>query len=76
VRIGLHAAPAQRQGDSYSGKGVHVAARIAAIAEGGEILVSRDTVEAVPPGFSLSTPRTVMLKGLSEPFEVVSLAWR
>jgi class 3 adenylate cyclase len=40
VRIGLHAAPAQRDGITYRGKGVHVAARIAALAEAGEILAS------------------------------------
>ena len=34
VRIGLHAAEATRRGDDYSGMGVHVAARIGALAEG------------------------------------------
>ncbi|MBI2155027.1 MAG: hypothetical protein HYU24_15200 [Candidatus Rokubacteria bacterium] len=76
VRIGLHAAPAQRQGRAYRGKGVHIAARIGAIAEPGEILVTRDTVAARPPGVTLSAPRAVVLKGLSEPLEVVSVAWR
>jgi len=55
---------------------VHVAARIAALAEAGEILASRDTVESAPPEIRLSAPRPVTLKGLSEPLEVVTLAWR
>ena len=76
VRLGLHAAPAQRHGVAYRGKGVHVAARIAAHAEAGEILASRDTVESAPPGITLSAPRPVTLKGLSEPLEVVTLGWR
>lgn len=76
VRIGLHAAPAQRREAAYRGKGVHVAARIAALAEAGEILVSRDTVDAAPPGTTLSAPRAVTLKGLSEPLAVVTLGWR
>jgi len=76
VRIGLHTAPAQRQGASYRGKGVHTTARIAALAEGGEIVASRETVESAPPGITLSAPRPVTLKGLSEPLEVVTLAWR
>jgi class 3 adenylate cyclase len=76
VRIGLHAAPAQRHDATYRGKGVHVAARIAALAEGGEILASRDTVEPAPPGITLSGPRSVTLKGLSEPLEVVTVGWR
>ncbi len=43
VRIGLHTADANRRGDDYSGKGVHVAARVAAQAAGGEIYrVDRD----------------------------------
>ena len=76
VRIGLHAAHAQRHDGAYRGKGVHVAARIAALAEAGEILASRDTVESAPTGITLSAPRPVRLKGVSEPLEVVTLGWR
>jgi class 3 adenylate cyclase len=76
VRIGLHAAAAQRHGDAFRGKGVHVAARVAALAEAGEILASRGTVESPPPGVTLSAPRAVTLKGLSEPLEIVTLGWR
>jgi len=76
VRIGLHSAPAQREGTAYRGKGVHAAARIAALAEPGEILASRDTVESAPPGVTLSAPRSVTLKGISEALEVVTLGWR
>ena len=45
VRIGLHTAEANRRGDDYSGKGVHVAARVAALAEGGEILATAETLD-------------------------------
>jgi len=76
VRIGLHAAPAQRDAGAYRGKGVHVAARVAALAEGGEILASQETIVSVPPGIVLSAPRPVTLKGVSEPLEVVSVDWR
>jgi class 3 adenylate cyclase len=76
VRIGLHVAPAQRHGAAYLGKGVHAAARVAALAEAGEILASRITVDIAPPGITLSAPRFVTLKGLSEPLEVVALSWR
>lgn len=76
VRIGLHAAEAQKHDGAYRGKGVHAAARIAALAEAGEILASRDTIESAPPGVTLSAPRPVTLKGLSEPLEVVTLGWR
>ncbi len=38
VRIGLHAADATQRGEDFSGLGVHVAARIAALASGGRNL--------------------------------------
>jgi class 3 adenylate cyclase len=74
VRIGIHFATAQQVGTNYRGKGVHEAARIAAIAAGGEILVSQDTAQGTP--FKVSEPRSVELKGISEPVSVVSVAWR
>jgi class 3 adenylate cyclase len=76
VRIGLHAAPAQRDGTTYRGKGVHVAARIAALAEAGEIVASHDSVQSVAAGITLSAPRSVALKGVSEPLAVVTIGWR
>lgn len=76
VRIGLHTAAAQSHDGAYRGKGVHVAARIAALAEAGEILASRDTVESPPPGTTLSDPRLVTPKGVSEPLPIVTIGWR
>jgi adenylate cyclase len=74
IRIGLHASDATQAGGSFSGKGVHEAARIAQLASGGEILASVATVadSQVPT----SGPRSVMLRGLSEPMEVVAVDWR
>lgn len=74
VRIGIHFATAQDVGGNYRGIGVHEAARIAAIAEGNEILVSLETAQGT--GFTVSEPRSVELKGLSAPMKVVSVAWR
>jgi class 3 adenylate cyclase len=74
VRIGVHSAAAQQVEGNYRGKGVHEAARIAAVATGGEVLVSRETAEGT--GFRMSEPRSVELKGLSEPMDVVSVAWK
>jgi len=76
VRIGLHAAEAQRHGGLYRGKGVHVAARIAALASAGEILASQDTVATAPPTVTLSSPRVATLKGVSEPLAVVTVGSR
>ncbi len=47
VRIGLHAAEANRHGSDYSGVGVHAAARVAALAQGGEILATMDTLDGL-----------------------------
>ena len=43
VRIGLHASGATQVGRDFSGKGVHEAARIAALADGDQIVASRAT---------------------------------
>jgi class 3 adenylate cyclase len=77
VRIGLHAAEATRQGRNFTGRGVHIAARVGAAAAREEILVTRDVVGgAGTVRFSLSEPRSVTLKGVREPIEVQSVEWR
>jgi len=73
VRIGVHVADATQAGRNFRGKGVHEAARIAALAEGGQILASKQTAVG---RFAVSEPRSVNLKGISEPIEVVSVEWR
>jgi class 3 adenylate cyclase len=74
VRIGVHASEATQVAQNFRGKGVHEAARIAALAGGGEILASRDT--AAGTRYPASEPRTVELKGIAEPMEIVSVDWR
>ncbi|MEX2422008.1 MAG: ferredoxin [Actinomycetota bacterium] len=74
VRIGVHATGATQLGRNYSGKGVHEASRIAGLAEGSEIIASKDT--AAGSRFSLSEARTVTLRGTSEPIDVVTVEWR
>jgi class 3 adenylate cyclase len=72
VRIGLHSADASRKGGDYEGKGVHAAARIGALAQGGEVLVSEE-VAASGSRFPISEFRTVTLKGLDDPLRVAAL---
>ena len=76
VRIGLHAALVRRQGPGYLGKGVHEAARIAALAEAGDILASGETISRIPAGYAISDRRPVTLKGISQPVDVVKIDWR
>jgi class 3 adenylate cyclase len=76
VRIGVHTGGAFHKGDDdYAGQGVHVAARIGALAHGGEILVSRDSLDS-GSRYPLSAPRSETLKGFEEPVELVSVDWR
>jgi class 3 adenylate cyclase len=75
VRIGVHASGATQVGRNFSGKGVHEAARIAALAEGGEILASLETARSTA-GLKFSEPRTVTLKGIAEPVETVLVDWQ
>jgi class 3 adenylate cyclase len=73
VRIGAHTSEAIRAGGGYRGKGIHTAARIGAVATDNEIVVSRETAEAAR--YRFTEPRTVELKGLSAPIEVVTIDW-
>ena len=74
VRMGLHATAATHDGTDYTGLGVHTAARISALAGAGEILASIDTISGLPD-LRTSTARTVLLKGIAEPVDVVAVEW-
>ncbi len=76
VRIGVHATEATRHGAGYKGRGVHEAARIAALAAGDEIIASRETVDGMRPPPAVSNPRSVELKGLPAPVDVCFVEWR
>jgi class 3 adenylate cyclase len=76
VRIGIHAGEATRRGQDYGGGEVHKAARIAAMAEGGEILASQESVGGADGTFRVGEPRKVSLKGFPEPVAVSSVDWR
>jgi class 3 adenylate cyclase len=76
VRIGVHVAEAAHRGGDYLGRGVHEAARVGALAEGGEIVVSAATLRAAGAGFTGSDARSVTLKGFAQPVDVVSVEWR
>jgi class 3 adenylate cyclase len=74
VRIGLHTAEANRRGADYSGMGVHVAARVAALAGGGEILATAETL-ADAGDIQTSVSREATVKGITTPLNVSSIAW-
>ena len=61
-------------GRNFTGKGVHEAARIGGLAEGGQIVASART--AAGGQFPTRDPRKVTVKGISDPMEVVTVDWR
>jgi class 3 adenylate cyclase len=73
VRIGVHAAGATQVGQNYTGKGVHEASRICGLAEGGQIVASRDTITGAR--FDITESRMVDIRGIAEPVEVVTIDW-
>ncbi len=74
VRIGLHTAEANRRGSDYSGKGVHVAARVAALAGGGEILATAETL-AEAGNVRASEARTTPIRGVGDSMQVATVIW-
>jgi class 3 adenylate cyclase/alpha-beta hydrolase superfamily lysophospholipase len=74
VRSGVHTGEIEVKGDDIAGIAVHIAARIAALAQGGQVLASR-TVRDLVAGSNLSFREWGIqhIKGLTEPmtlFEV------
>jgi eukaryotic-like serine/threonine-protein kinase len=77
VRIGLHTGEAIRERDDFFGRNVILAARIAAQARGGEVLVSsllKELTEA-QADVRFGEPRELTLKGLSGTYRVHSVEW-
>ena len=75
VRAGLHTGEIELIGDDVGGVGVHIAARVGALANSGEILVSR-TVKDLVAGSSLtfSDRGAHSLKGLPEEWALYAVA--
>jgi class 3 adenylate cyclase len=76
VRIGLHSAEATMIAHDYAGLGVHEAARVGALAKGGEILATASTVAGDTTVAEATNEREVSLKGLSQPVRIVTIDWR
>jgi len=72
VRMGIHTGEAISVDDDYVGLAVHVAARIAAAAHGGQVLVSRATVE-LAPGADVSDLGSHRLKDILDTVQLYQL---
>jgi class 3 adenylate cyclase len=74
IRVGVHTGEVQRRGDDLSGVAVHAGARIAAIAEADEVLVSRTVRDlAAGSGFTFERHGTHVLKGLDDEWELFTV---
>ena len=78
VRMGLHTGEPVRHEDGYVGLDVHLAARVAAAAHGGQVLLTESTArvasEHVPPGASMLDLGSHRLKDLPSPVHLHQLA--
>jgi len=78
VRVGIHTGLGAAGGDDYVGLDVHRAARIAAAAHGGQVLVSESTRalarHALPGGVELVELGEHRLRGITEPERLYQLS--
>jgi class 3 adenylate cyclase len=72
VRVGLHHGPAVERNGDYFGAAVNLAARVSALASGGEVLVSGPTAALVPnlPGVFYESHGRQQLRNVAEPVEI------
>jgi adenylate cyclase len=77
IRIGIHHGDVVHRDNDIFGRNVAQAARVAALAEGGEILVSEAVSDAVAEceDIVLADPREVQLKGLAGDHLVSAVEW-
>ena len=72
VRAGLHAGEIERRGDQIAGIGVHIAARVLALAEPDRVLVSRTVRDlVVGSGLTFVDRGTHTLKGVPDQWQVL-----
>jgi class 3 adenylate cyclase len=74
IRIGMHTAEALATSARYEGRSVHIAARIGAMAEADEVLVSRSVIDAAQAPPAHRAFRTERLRGIKGPVEVAALS--
>jgi class 3 adenylate cyclase len=75
VRAGLHTGECELIGEDIGGLGVHIGARVAALAQPGEVLVSRTVTDLVAgAGIAFETRGAHPLKGVPGDWELFAVA--
>ncbi len=71
LRIGIHTGECEIRGESLEGMAIHVAARVSAMAPGGDILVSRTVKDLVSgSGIEFEDFGTHLLKGIPDEYQI------
>ena len=74
IRAGVHTGEVELRGDDVAGIGVHIAARVAALAGEGELLASRTVKDlAAGSGYTFTSRGTHSLKGVPEEWELLAV---
>ena len=74
IRSGVHTGEIELKGDDIAGIAVHVAARVASLAKGGQVLVSSTVRDLVAgSGLRFQDEGARELKGISEPLRLFSV---
>jgi class 3 adenylate cyclase/pimeloyl-ACP methyl ester carboxylesterase len=75
IRVGAHAGEIERRGEDVAGVGVHTAARVSALAEPGEVLVSRTVTDLVAgSGIDFNDRGEHELKGVPGTWQLLAVA--
>jgi adenylate cyclase len=76
AHVGVAAGPVVAQGGDYFGRTVNLAARIAAHARAGQVLVSQSVADSPPPeGVRFVEAGEVRLKGFARPVRLLEAYW-
>lgn len=74
IRAGIHTGEIELRGEDVSGIGVHIAARVAALAGAGELLVSRTVKDLVAGSeYAFASRGSHRLRGIPERWELLSV---
>ena len=74
IRAGVHTGEVEMRGEDVSGIGVHIAARVAALAGAGELLVSRTVRDLVAgAGYEFVSQGVHALKGVPDRWELLAV---
>jgi adenylate cyclase len=78
VRIGIHTGEVIRTADDLLGLTVNKAARVAAAAAAGGIMISSTTRDLIGQmeGVQIGEPKIVLLKGLSDAHQIIPVEWK